>query len=426
MILRTRDGGDVEYRSSGFSLTQMVRWGYMGLRNVPGGMAQKTVAGVPALSRAVRIRSEAVATLQLRVWRGERSPLRQRADQTWQSQFFQQERYNDQQTRFEFWETIEESVAWRGNAWAWKVKDPSSGRLLSWYALHPDQVVPAENDQWVVTVADGYVDPVGRGPARYIVGDDVVLHFRGPGDGGKRVAPSPIEVFREAMSAPVSRMRHENRMWQRGTALQQAVQFPPGTTREDANQWRDEFEAKHEGTDGGTTLVVGGGAQVKTIGMTLTDANYVAMAGLTAQDAAYIMGVQAPLLGMQLERREDLQTQTASWLRFGLGPELTRLESALAADSDLFPRVGQSGRIWPAFDTDGFVRGDILTESTILVQEVQAGILLPDEARALEGRDPLPDGAGQIPQITPVGGAPNPSNQPSAVAATLPDPLRDT
>src|SRR5206468_5479600 len=51
---------------------------------------------------------------------------------------------------------------------------------------------------------------------------------------------------------------------------------------------------------------------------------------------------------------EDLMT----WLRFGLGPELERIESALDADDTIFPslgrsiyrseerRVGKAGRFW--------------------------------------------------------------------------------
>ena len=38
---------------------------------------------------------------------------------------------------------------------------------------------------------------------------------------------------------------------------------------------------------------------------------------------------------------------------------------------------------------------------------MQSGVLLPDEARHELGYEPYPDGIGQIPQITPVGGAPN-------------------
>jgi hypothetical protein len=45
---------------------------------------------------------------------------------------------------------------------------------------------------------------------------------------------------------------------------------------------------------------------------------------------------------------------------------------------------------------------------------VQAGIWLPDEARANDGLNELPGGIGRVVQVTPVGGAPNDSGPPPA------------
>jgi hypothetical protein len=74
------------------------------------------------------------------------------------------------------------------------------------------------------------------------------------------------------------------------------------------------------------------------------------------------------------------------------------------ADTDLF---GSGSDLRFGFDTTDVVRGDLNTEATIGISKVQAGIWVADEARARDGLPPLPDGKGQIVQITPVGGAPN-------------------
>jgi hypothetical protein len=95
------------------------------------------------------------------------------------------------------------------------------------------------------------------------------------------------------------------------------------------------------------------------------------------------------------------------WLRFGLGPELERIESSLMSDGELF---GAARLIYPGFDTEQFVRGDIQTEDNVAHQRVQDGRLLVDEWRASQGLAPLPGGAGKIPQIVPVGGGQNPNN----------------
>src|SRR6185312_17427323 len=135
-------------------------------------------------------------------------------------------------------------------------------------------------------------------------------------------------------------MRHESRMWNRGTAIQQAVVFPPEVTPTQAEQWRGQYAAQYEGTSGDTTLVLGGGATVTPIGMTAVDAAYVDMAGLTARDAAMIMGVPGNLLGVPVQTSRtgasNLEQDLAAWLRFGLGPELKRIEAAVAADPQVF------------------------------------------------------------------------------------------
>jgi HK97 family phage portal protein len=403
MILRTMNA-EIEHRS--FALTDMTRWGYTGLRSQGWGDATQNAQAVPAIYRGNRLRSEAVATLNLSCYSGQ-GPEKVQRPAVWQAQLFAQPRQNEYQTRVTFWETVEESLAYRGNAYIWKLVDPAVGRMVRWYALHPDQVTPVDVNQWRVAVGDTYIDPVGNGRKSYTVDDSTILHIRGHGNGGTLEAPSPVQVFKESLGAALGRMRHEGRMWKRGTAIQQAVVFPPEVSPTQAEQWRGQYQANYEGVEGDTTLVLGGGATVTPIGMTAVDAAYVDMAGLTARDASMITGVPANMLGVPVQTRgtPNLEQDLALWLRTGLGPELVRIEAALGADQDVFPPLSQT---YPWFDTEEFVRGDLITEANIMHLRIQDGTLVPDEARADLGYPPHPDGLGAIPQITPVGGGANP------------------
>lgn len=400
MITRVMGGQEVELRS--FALTDMARYGWNDMR-MGGQVGEGDMRGIPAINRAARLRAEAIASLRLCCW-SDNGPERVKRDTVWQAQLFNGPA-NEYQTRFGFWDTVEESMAYRNNAYIWKNVDPFTQKVIDWYALHPNQVSCKSNGMYEVNVADGFLDPVGRGRGKYVVGPDVVLHIRGHGDGGTLEAPTLIQQYRSALAGPVGRQRHEARMWRRGTALQVAVSFPQGVSATQAEEWRESWRSNYEGTEGETTAVIGGGATIQPIGMTAADAQFVEMAKLTVEDASRIMGVPANLLGVQLDRAvPNLEQDLASWLRFGLGPECERIESALEADDELFG----GSHTYPAFDTQEFVRGDLMSEAQILVQLVQAGILTPDEARHVRGLDDLPDGAGAIPQITPVGGAPNP------------------
>lgn len=426
MILTGRSGGNVELHA--FHLTDMVRWGYNNLRNLAPRFGEREMRGIPALHRAMRLRAEEIAKLPLYCWSGT-GPTRTRVDNVWQTRLFQARQPNPVQNRFAFWETVEEWLSYRGNAYIWKNVD--GGRIVEWWALHADQVRVMRDGSYTVEVAPGYVDPVGKAAGTYQgLGADTILHIRGHGHGGQLVAPSPVETFRDAMAGPIGRQRHEARMWRRGVGVQLAVEFPAGVGKEKADQWRETFRGNAEGTEGETTLVIGEGASVKPIGLSPVDAAFAEMANLTVQDASRIAGVPANLLGTSVQARgtPNLEQDLTMWLRFGLSSECSRVESALWADETLFgfdARLRADARgslgIYPAFDTEGFVRGDVLTEATILQGFVQAGILLPNEARQALGYEPHPD--GDVLQITPVGGAPNP--QPLKPLQPVPDDPTD-
>lgn len=405
MIVRTRNRGEVEYRA--FALTDMTKWGYNRLRNFGSPVNPQAVRGLPAIHRAARIRAEALASLRLRCWRGE-APTRQRVDTVWQARLFNGAA-NEYQSRFEFWETVGESLAYRGNAYIWKNVDPLTLQVVDWYALHPDQVRCDDDGDYVVKVMKGYLDPVGRGVGEYDVDQSTILHIRGHGEGGKLEAPSPIQVFRDALQSPLARQRYERNMWEKGANIGHAVVFPPGVPKEQADEWKDNYRANFEGTEGETTLVLGGGATVQPIGMTAKDAEFIGLAHLTVEDASRIMGVPTDLLDLKIGERttpgtlEDVLTR---WYRFGLGPELNRIEAALQADQELF---GNGARTIPGFEAEGVIRGDVKTEDDIAHQRIQDGRLLVDEWRESAGLEALPNGWGKIPQIVPVGGGQNPN-----------------
>lgn len=419
MIVRTRGGADLAMRSFADSSTNPPsRTAASRGAGVP--VTSRTVGGIPAFTRAVRIRAEAVASLRMRVWTGI-APTRKAVDGVWQARLLRG-KLSELQTRFQFWETVEESLAKRGNAYIWINTDPDTGRATELIALHPDQVAPMfagrngnEAIVYNVVIAAGYVDPTGRGFGFYQVGPDVILHIRGHGDGGALVSPSPIELYREALGVGIAKLRHEANLYGRGTAVRLSVEFPAGVTTEQAKDWRDLWSDTYEGPDGESTAVIGGGATLKPIGLSMADTQFIQSQNFGVAEAGRIVGVPASLLDSG-ERTSTSTPKLPEWeqtrfLRYGLGPGLERIESAFEAHPalELEPAPG----LHPAFDTQKFVRGDLTTESNIALAKVQSGQWTPDEARALDGLPPLPDGMGAIPIFTPVGAAPNPSPPPN-------------
>lgn len=405
MILTTRGGGKREYRYS------LQDFGIPPFGSAYGNAAQvpvtpNSVAGVPAFNRAVRIASEAVASLRLKIWTGDGVDRRQ-VSSVWQARLFR-DALNECQSRFGFWETVESSLSKRGNAYIWV--NQSAGKATELYALHPDQVyavLTTNGIEYNVVVSSGFVDPVGKGFGFYSVDESTILHIRGFDSKGL-VSPSPIEVYREALGVGVARLVHEGNTYGKGAALKGVVQLPAGIGRDAAEQWR-EFWRQHEGSNGQTTAILGGGAEFKPISMSMADAQFIESQQFGVAECARIVGVPATLLDIGGHAGDSKpvtpEHEDTRWFRYGLGPRLERIESAIYNYPSLFP---QGTVYYPAFDTDNFVRGDRITEATIAKEKVQSGQWLIDEARALDGLEPLPNGAGQVPVVNPVGAGATP------------------
>lgn len=382
-----------------------------------------TVVGLPAVDAAIRGASEALACLTLRVWRGEGTE-RRAVTSTWQARFLAQPRPNPAQTWFEFWETAEASLTARRNAFIWR--DVVDGRVVALWALHPDQVGCVLDDQtgetrYPVMVGGGWLDPTGmansKRPKIVTVDDQVMMHAKGPGGGGRLLAPTPVETFRATLGGALAQQASQEAFYTRGTAGGHVIVFPqdlPNRAVREAKALWDESNAGVGNAYG--TRVLSGGATVAPVTVSQSDAQFVETAQLSIEDAARIFQWPASLIGGgagigQRGGPISPEHEMTRMVRYCLTPRLRRWEAILLADPFLF---GPGARDYPAWDREGLIRADVATQSSADAQLVQSGILLVDEARALRGQPPLPNGWGQIPQIVPVGGSPHGVPDPAA------------
>ncbi len=428
MILAGRIG-DVNLRGASWTPEQAIAMGKAD-RVGRGIVSARSAFQIPLFDRAVRIAAEAVASLGLRVWRGKGLDRRE-ADSSWQAKLFSYP--NESQSEFEFWDVIESSMTARRNAYAVKIRD-SAGRVVEWYAMHPDQVEARIDGtigvRYRVYIERGGVDPFERGfGLTYDLSPGDVVHWKGPGALGMLVAPSPVELFMDTLSAAVGRTKAERSVYERGFAMKLAVEFPDDVSPEQGREWRDLFMDSYAGVGGDPIAVIGSGGKLSPISMSLRDASFVEAAGIGTLEIARMMGIYpgelleaVPQRGSQPALWEEVQQK---WLRFGVEPRLRRLEGRVNADPDFF----SSAMLRSGFQTDGMIRGDLLTEATIRATRVQTGQLLVDEARAEVGLPPLPpsngiEAPGSVPQIVPVGGAPNPGGTPVIADPSTTDATR--
>lgn len=404
MILKTLGGGDRLVRDASLGAVLAAEGLTRGGNGSSTTVTGRSMLGLPAAKEAIRIASEAVANTRFGVFRGgelDRVPV----VSTWQAKFFRSVP-NERESWPDVFEQTEASLTGRNNAY-WLKSKADDGRVALVYVAHPDNVEARWNSG--KRAPEYRVRRDGSNSWSEWVGGDVVLHFRkGYLEPGCIVSPSPLQLHRDTLRAALAKIQYEAGYYDDGLMQQLGVEFPASVTREQAERFKDLMQAEMSVGNRGRMKIVGGGAKLTTIGLSLEDSQYVESMQLSLEQQALIFGVTASLIGGGRGSGDkggplSPEHEETRWHRYGLGPRLNRISSTINADADFF---GGNGRDYGMF-AGLLVRGDVATESKALVSEVQAGILLPDEARARRGLPPLPDGLGQIPQITPVGGAPN-------------------
>jgi HK97 family phage portal protein len=399
MILTSRYG-NVEVRSAG-------EWpGFQFGANPltvppPGwrsGVDRGAVSGIPAADACVRIASEGVAGMEPGVFRGDGLD-RLEVNTTWQARFFNGQP-NDEEPWNTVWQQTEASLTAERNGYWWLTLD-NMARVAAVQVIDPCLVTPKR--EYGVKVFD-----VQQKGGRITVGSDRILHFKGMSRPGAVAAENPVTLFCNTFGASIHRTSYEEEFYERGLGQAIAVTFPQGVNLQDARAIQEAMLQSHGGAGNQhKPRVFGGGAQITTIGISPRDAQFIEGMNLTVEEVSRIYGVPQSLLGGSSAKGDATplspEHEMTRWLRYGLSPRLSRIAAAINHHPAFF---GAGSRDSFAWETGDAVVGDVATEDLIAHQQIQDGRITVNEWRATKGLPPLT--GGDVPQITPVGGAPNP------------------
>lgn len=396
MIVATRYSGNREVRSVfGVDTARVGLSPYSGWVSLAGEVVTDEAAvGLTAVGRALRLVAGSIAAQKIRVYEGRLGEKRE-VQNTDQALVLSQPVLGV--SDFDWLYDIAVSLEACENAYLQKRKDRNG-------VVRELPVIPAQ-------YVSAYLDRDGRkvfevGQDKY--GPDTILHIRGQTINGGPFGVSRIYQHRDPLGAQLAAQRFEGAYFQNSARPDLVVVYPHGVSKKQHDEWAADWDSTHGGpANAGKPHALGGGADIKTIPISMRDAQFVEARRLGVEEVGRIMDVDAALLGAEGDV-DARKTALELFLRLQLTPRLRRIERALKADPDLFGATDA----YPEFQQDDLMFTDALTKAQVRHQQIQDGTLLVDEARAAEGRPPLPDGMGQIPQVVPVGGAPNPDMQP--------------
>lgn len=326
------------------------------------------------------------------------------------------------QTPFEWREMLQSHLVLRGNAFNQIITD-RKGVITALLPMHPDRIK---------------IEMLAGGEYRYRVlqpnGQDLVLsrgevwHLRGLSFDGI-MGLNPIELARDSIGMGLSAQEYGARFFQNDAKPGGVIEFD-GTFKDQTARanFLASWQKGQSGSNRGKTAVMEHGMKFKEVGLNNADAQFIESRKFQVTEIARMFRVPPHMIA-DLDRAtfSNIEHQSLEFVLHTMTPWAERWESSI--ETSLLLDSEEDLEI--EFDFTSLLRGDHTARAAYYNSGIATGWLTRNEARLMEGYDPLA-GLNQPLQplnMVPAGTLPNdpkPANDatPSKLPAPAPDARR--
>lgn len=326
----------------------------------PGsGISAATALTVPAVAAAVRVISEAAATLDIRVIRTEDHA----DDNDHPVARLLQGDVNDWTSGYEL---IRDLVAGA------LTRDQGSMAWVNRVDGKPTEIIHYDPSVITVEYADTR-EPKYRLSNRPVPASDII-HLQGP------FSRCPLTLAREAIATAHVMEAHASHLFKNGARPGGVIEFPKSLGDESLKKMRMAWRAAHEGSENaGKTAILWEGATFKAMTLNSTDAQFLELRKFQILEIARAFRVPPSML-FELDRAtwSNSEQMGFEFLTYTLEPWLHALEAALNR-ALLTPEERGSYRI--LFDRDDLTRASLTERATAISSLISARVLNPNEGR---------------------------------------------
>lgn len=290
---------------------------------------------------------------------------------------------NDWQSTHEFMSFLVTWFELRGNAYALKASaGPGMPARMLLPVPSPD-VTPRQDDDWTVSYKVARMGE--KTPAQ-------IMHLRNFSKDGFQ-GLSTVAYHRETIGLALQAEAHGASVFRNGINPGKVITTAKKISEEREKEIERKLDAEFAGAhNAGKTIVLGNGGDIKTIGMTLSDAQYIDSRRMQKQEIAMLYGVPMFLLN-DTEKSTTwgtgLEQISKAFVRYTLNPRLSRISACLHRN---LLKSAEQREYRFVFDTDSFTLGDFKERMDGYRSGIEAGVINPNEAREMEGRSPRQGG----------------------------------
>jgi HK97 family phage portal protein len=345
----------------------------------------QTALQVSAVFAAVRIIAGGVAQVEKQVVVREYDSQRQRFthrpipdDRLWRLLC---ERPNDFQTPFEFWECMVMLAALCGNSYAF-VNAPSG---------LPLEIIPLMNDQITVVQKDdntlAYRVKVSGGDTLDLT-QRQVLHLRGPSLGGP-LGLDVLETAREVIGISQSAEHAHSEIMNRRGRFDGIVSADTDLAETTIKSIREQFVSRFGPGGNGGVAFLDRAAKFSPITQTSTDLQLIEHRRHAIDEVGRAFGVFSQLLNQHSANSAYASVEQVflAHLTHTLEPWLVRVEQAVKRDVIGFGGTADKKQF--VCSRESLIRGTVRDMAEYLKTMILMGVLTPNEARVMIGRNPL-------------------------------------
>lgn len=334
----------------------------------------KTAMTLTAVYGCIKILSETVGALPLIVYRRREDGGKERAPEHWLSKLLAAP--NDEQTSFEFWESMEANVSGRGNSFAEIIWNNRS-EVEQLIPINPSLVKTERLQNGMIRYT--VIDPRNGGKQR-VIPEDNMFHLRGLSLDGL-VGISPIAAAARSLGISIATEEFGAAYYGNNGKVGTVYESPDKFSPEAHARLRDSLNENHGGpAKAHKPIILEEGLKLSQEAITPNEAQFLETRKFGVIEIARLFKMPPHMLA-DLERASfnNMEQMAIEFVTYTLTPWLVRIEEKITRKLLL-----DDTEFFAEFLTAGLLRGDIKTRFQSYAKAIQFGWMTRNEVRTLE------------------------------------------